>query len=85
MVNGYSATTPVEYMQLEEALATFPDRPSIEVLHDTGVTHCLFDVQASQGHAAALAEPQRLAALGFEIECDDPHQGVQIWRLPQRP
>lgn len=85
MVNGYSASIPDEYLAIESALTSFPDRLSVDALHDAGVTHCLLDARAGQPSEATLTEPRRLAALGFRLECDDRQQGVQIWRLPQRP
>lgn len=85
MVNGYSASIPDEYLAIESALKSFPDRPSIGTLRDAGVTHCLLDLRAGQRLDAAWFESHRLVALGCRLECDDRQQGVQIWRLPQRP
>ncbi len=85
MVNGYSGSIPSEYLSLEEALKTFPDGASFRALREVGVTHCLLDVRTCQARGGPPVEPPQLTALGFVLSCDDRAQGVQIWRLPQRP
>ena len=43
MLNGYSGFKPPSYYAHANALATFPDKPSIEYLQQAGVSHVLVD------------------------------------------
>jgi hypothetical protein len=41
IVNGYSGFMPASYRRMSEAMRTFPDPPTTDVLRAAGVTHVI--------------------------------------------
>jgi len=81
LVNGYSGFQPASYRRLTDAMRTFPDPPTTDVLRHTGVTHVIIHRDRfGAGRDLLLAAMERSGE--FELVAGD--EQVRLFRLLPR-